>query len=51
MKDVEARLLPIGGEERGQRKCTAMGFSVIGDAGLGMHILTGSKFCNFKNGC
>lgn len=51
MRDFEARLFHTGGEEGGQRNCTAVGFSVIGDAVLGMHILRASKFCNVKNGC
>lgn len=45
------RLFPIGSEEGERRKCTGVGFSVIRDAVLGMHILRGSKFCKVKNGC
>lgn len=48
MKDFEARLFPIGGEEGGQRKYAALGFSVIRGAVLGMHILRGNKFSKVR---
>lgn len=48
MKDFEARLFPIGGEEGGQRKYAGLGFSVIRGAVLGMHILRGNKFSKVR---